>query len=88
MSSLRGRVLIYIHKEQQLDDVEKRYPARHYVLAGDNLRILTAVKKHWEPRVTMVFLRQFVSGPSLTPETMVAKVVTTAEGWDFNRGNP
>ena len=38
-------MLIYIHKEQQLDDVEKRYPARHYVLVDDKLRILTAVKK-------------------------------------------
>ena len=40
-------MLIYIHKEQQLDDVEKRYPARHYVLVDDKLRILTAVKKVW-----------------------------------------
>jgi hypothetical protein len=53
-----GRVLIYIHKEQQLDDVEKRYPARHYVLVDDKLRILTAVKKVWGSRLTTVFPRQ------------------------------
>jgi FMN phosphatase YigB (HAD superfamily) len=53
-----GRVLIYIHKEQQLDDVEKRYPARHYVLVDDKLRILTAVKKVWGARLTTVFPRQ------------------------------
>jgi FMN phosphatase YigB (HAD superfamily) len=56
--AVEGRVLIYIHKEQQLDDVEKRYPARHYVMVDDKLRILTAVKKVWGPRVTTIFPRQ------------------------------
>jgi hypothetical protein len=40
-----GAVLIYIHKEVELEDVEKRYPADHYVLIDDKLRILTAIKK-------------------------------------------
>ena len=53
-----GRVLIYIHKEQALDDVERRYPAKHYVLVDDKLRILTAVKKIWGDRVTTIFPRQ------------------------------
>ncbi len=53
-----GRVLIYIHKEEELDDVERRYPARHYVLIDDKLRILDAVKKAWGKRVTTVFPRQ------------------------------
>jgi FMN phosphatase YigB (HAD superfamily) len=53
-----GAVLIYIHKEVELEDVESRYPAEHYVLIDDKLRILTAVKKIWEQRVTTVFVRQ------------------------------
>jgi FMN phosphatase YigB (HAD superfamily) len=53
-----GRVLIYIHKEFELDDVEKRFPADHYVLVDDKLRILTAIKKIWGSRVTTVFPRQ------------------------------
>ncbi len=53
-----GHVLIYVHKEQELDDVEQRYPAEHYVLIDDKLRILTAVKKIWGTRVTTVFPRQ------------------------------
>lgn len=53
-----GAVLIYIHKEVELEDVEKRYPADHYVLIDDKLRILTAVKKIWKERVTTVFVRQ------------------------------
>jgi FMN phosphatase YigB (HAD superfamily) len=53
-----GRVLIYIHKEQMLDDVEQRYPARHYVMIDDKLRILAAMKKIWQERVTTVFPRQ------------------------------
>ena len=51
-------MLIYIHKEEALDDVERRFPAEHYVLIDDKLRILTAVKRFWEDRVTTVFPRQ------------------------------
>ncbi len=53
-----GHVLIYIHKEEALDDVERRYPAEHYVLVDDKLRILTAAKQIWGERVTTVFPRQ------------------------------
>jgi FMN phosphatase YigB (HAD superfamily) len=53
-----GHVLIYIHKEAALDDVERRYPAEHYVLVDDKMRILTAVKQFWRERVTTVFARQ------------------------------
>jgi len=53
-----GRVLIYVHKELMLDDVELRYPAKHYVFVDDKLRLLTAVKKIWGDRVTTVFHRQ------------------------------
>lgn len=56
--AVEGRVLIYIHKEQQLEDVAERYPARHYVLVDDKPRILDAVKRTWGPRVTTVFTRQ------------------------------
>lgn len=51
-------VLIYIHKEENLDDVEKRYPAEHYVLVDDKLRILDAIKQVWKDRVTTVFPKQ------------------------------
>jgi FMN phosphatase YigB (HAD superfamily) len=56
--AVEKRVLIYIHKEQELDDVERRYPAEHYVLVDDKIRILTAVKRHWGSRLTTVFARQ------------------------------
>ncbi len=52
------RVLIYIHKEQALGDVERRFPAEHYVLVDDKPRILAAVKQFWGDRVTTVFVRQ------------------------------
>jgi len=57
-NAVSGRVLIYVHKEEELHDVEQRYPAEHYVLVDDKLRILAAVKKLWGPRVTTVFVRQ------------------------------
>jgi FMN phosphatase YigB (HAD superfamily) len=53
-----GRVLIYIHKEQMLDDVQIRYPARHYCIIDDKLKILAAMKKQWGDRVTTIFPRQ------------------------------
>jgi len=57
-NAVSGRVLIYVHKEQELDDVEQRYPAEHYVLVDDKLRSLAAVKKIWGSRVTTIFVRQ------------------------------
>ena len=56
--AVEGRVLIYIHKEQVLDDVEARYPADHYVMVDDKLRILAAMKQAWGERLTTVFPRQ------------------------------
>ena len=56
--AVEGRVLIYIHKEQMLNDVERRYPARHYVMVDDKLRILTAMKKGWGERLTTIWPRQ------------------------------
>lgn len=53
-----SNILIYVHKELELDDVERRYPAEHYVLVDDKVRILDAVKKIWGERVTTVFPRQ------------------------------
>jgi hypothetical protein len=55
---VEGRVLIYIHKEQMLDQVMECYPARQYVMVDDKLRILTAMKKAWGERLTTVFPRQ------------------------------
>ncbi len=63
-------VLIYIHKEHELDDVEQRYPADHYVMIDDKLRILTAVKKIWGARVTTVFPRQ--GHYAVDPEVLAA----------------
>ena len=56
--AVERNVLIYIHKEVELEDVERRYPAERYVLVDDKLRILAAVKKVWGSRVTTVFPRQ------------------------------
>jgi hypothetical protein len=62
------RVLIYIHKECELESVELLYPADHYVLIDDKLRILDAVKKIWRERVTTVFPKQ--GHYALDPKTL------------------
>ena len=56
--TFEGHVLIYVHKELELKDVEAKYPAAHYVMVDDKVRLLTAIKKYWGARVTTVFPRQ------------------------------
>ena len=68
--AVEGRVLIYIHKERMLDDVEQRYPARHYVMVDDKLRILAAMKKTQRNRLTTVFPRQ--GNYALDPKNIAA----------------
>mgnify|MGYP000619084254 CR=1 FL=1 len=58
LAAVGGHVLVYVQKERELDDVERRYPAARYVLVDDKLRILAAVKDAWGERVTTVFARQ------------------------------
>jgi FMN phosphatase YigB (HAD superfamily) len=65
--AFEDRVLIYIHKEEALDDVERFYPARRYVMIDDKLRILTKVKEIWRERVTTILPRQghYANDPSI-----------------------
>ena len=56
--AVNGNVLIYAHKERELDEVAQRFPADHYVMVDDKLRILAAIKNTWGKRVTTVFVRQ------------------------------
>src|SRR5687768_15236531 len=53
-----GNILIYIHKEHELADIERRYPAERYVLVDDKVRILSSMKEQWGERITTVFPRQ------------------------------
>jgi FMN phosphatase YigB (HAD superfamily) len=66
-AAVEGRVLIYIHKEEMLADVEERYPARRYVMIDDKVRILAAMKAVWPDRLRTVFVRQghYAHDPSL-----------------------
>jgi FMN phosphatase YigB (HAD superfamily) len=58
MEAVDRNVLIYVHKERELDDVERRYPAAHYVMVDDKLWLLQAIKAHWGERVTTVWPKQ------------------------------
>jgi FMN phosphatase YigB (HAD superfamily) len=68
--AVEGRVLIYIHKEQVLDDVGQRYPASHYVMVDDKLPILAAMKEAWGRRLTSILPRQ--GHYALDPEILAA----------------
>ncbi len=69
-AAVDGNVLIYVHKEQMLDDVERRYPADRYVMVDDKLRILTAMKQVWGPRLTTVWVVQghYATDPNVTKQ--------------------
>jgi FMN phosphatase YigB (HAD superfamily) len=75
-AAVDGHVLIYIHKEQMLDDVERRYPAKRYVMVDDKIRILAAMKKVWGDRLTTVFVRQghYALDPAIIREYAPADV--------------
>jgi FMN phosphatase YigB (HAD superfamily) len=75
-------VLIYIHKELELADVERHFPARHYVMIDDKLRILDAIKRVWGDRVTTVFPRQghYATDPKLLKEFPPADVTVQRIG--------
>jgi FMN phosphatase YigB (HAD superfamily) len=81
-NAVSGRVLIYVHKEQELDDVEQRYAAEHYVLVDDKLRILDAVKKFWGARVSTVFVRQghYAADPKIVASYPPADISTERIG--------
>ena len=77
-----GDVLIYIHKEESLADVERRFPADHYILVDDKLRILSAVKTVWGDRVTTVFPRQ---GMYAHDAKVVVERIEELLDYDFSR---
>lgn len=58
LEAVEKNILIYIHKEKELADLERRYPAEHYVLVDDKIRILSAIKEIWKEKATTVFVRQ------------------------------
>jgi len=89
-AAAEGEVLVYIHKEQMLDDVERRYPARRYVMVDDKLRILAAMKAIWRDRLTTVFVRQghYANDPSLVAgyppaDVTIDRIAELAESKDL-----
>jgi FMN phosphatase YigB (HAD superfamily) len=85
-AAVEGRVLIYVHKEQMLDDVEARYPAKRYVMVDDKVRILAAMKSVWRERLTTVFVRQghYAADASLVasypaPDVAIDRIADLAE---------
>lgn len=76
MEAVDNNVLIYIHKERELEAVERRYPADHYVMVDDKLRILSAMKKAWGKGLTTVFPRQghYAKDPKILAEYPAADI--------------
>lgn len=75
-AAVDGRVLIYIHKERMLDDVTGHYPAAHYVMVEDKLRVLDGMKSRWRERLTTVFVRQghYANDPAARKEYPPAQI--------------
>jgi FMN phosphatase YigB (HAD superfamily) len=86
-AAVEGNVLIYVHKEQMLDDVERRYPAPRYVMVDDKIHILAAMKRVWMDRLTTVFVRQghYAHDPQLLAANPAADVTIERIGDLFDR---
>ena len=79
--AVQGRVRIYVHKEQQLSDIQRTCGARHYVMVDDKPRILDAMKRGWRERVTTLqplqghyALAEADATPRLPPDLTVARI--------------
>jgi FMN phosphatase YigB (HAD superfamily) len=89
-----GNVLVYVHKELELDDVERRFPAERYVFVDDKLRLLTAFKAAWGSRVTTVFPRQghYARDPVILsgypPADLTVERIGDLVGFDFGTAVP
>ena len=92
LEAVDGNVLVYVHKELEVEDVERRYPAERYVFVDDKLRLLTAFKEIWGDRVTTVFPRQghYALDPEIVqrypPADMTVDRIGQLVDVDFSRG--
>lgn len=77
LAAVDGALAIYVHKELELDDLARRYPAGRYVLVDDKPRILAAAKRYWGARVTTVLplQGQFATAPGALDGHPVPDVV-------------
>ena len=80
--AVEERVLIYVHKERMLDDVARRFPAQHYVMVEDKLRVLDGMKRRWRERLTAVFVRQghYANDPAARKEYPSAQIELSGVG--------
>ena len=83
-------ILIYVHKELELADVEHRYTADRYVIVDDKRWLLDAVKRHWGSRVTTVWPRQghYVTDArvrTLPPPDVTLSRIGELLAWDLPR---
>ena len=88
--AVERRIMIYVHKEVELDDVEQRHPAEHYVMVDDKLWLLDAIKKHWGARVTTVWPRQghYITDArvkTLPPPDVTLSRIGELLAWDLPR---
>jgi FMN phosphatase YigB (HAD superfamily) len=81
-AAVAGRTLIYVHKERMLEDVARRYPAMHYVMVEDKLRVLDGMKRQWREHLTTVFVRQghYANDPAARGEYPPAQIELDAIG--------
>lgn len=90
LEAVEHHILVYVHKEQELDDVEHRYPAERYVMVDDKLWLLHAIKRHWGARVTTVWPRQghYITDarvPTLPPPDVTLERIGELLAWDSER---
>jgi len=88
LESVESNILIYVHKEQELEDVEFRYPAKRYVMVDDKLWLLQAIKRHWGARVTTVWPRQGHYITDARVSTLPAPDVTLGRIGELLEGTP
>jgi FMN phosphatase YigB (HAD superfamily) len=78
-AAVDGHVWVSVRKEEELAEIEATYPADHYVLVDDKLRILSLAKAFWGSRVTTVLPRQGRYARALNGRTIFPEADVTVE---------
>lgn len=75
-----GRVLLFIHKQEQLDEIEQVYPADHWAIIDDKPQILGDVKRLKGGSITTVFVKQGKYAQASFPESFVPDITLAQIG--------
>jgi FMN phosphatase YigB (HAD superfamily) len=78
--TVEGRVLLYTHKQEHLQEILEVYPVDHYVMIDDKPEILADSKLILRDKLTTVFVKQGKYAADTPPDNFAPAIVTQRIG--------